>query len=504
MNLCRCHIFVPHLLVIGIAIFARVTCKFTLPFASLLQSSSSANPSVTKIASLFPNPLKLIHKASTIHPATVIPPSYPFGPFSLSPYDFEREGDWTWNNVSFDESHFDPPPRVAPKVAPARRTGYSSHGAPASRVASQELKKRNGDEVVRPYLYEISNGDKSDQKILEKIPALAIAHSGYPGQVGKLAERTDQEHDFCAHCPPKIKVIKVKVKSKPKVIYKLKKVYVPKKVIKKVPKIVIKEKIKIVPIVKKVPVIKKIKVPVPYKVKYIKVKKIKVPVIKKIKVPVIKKVIKYKTKKVKHVHVHKISLKKKKKKKMGMFKKMKMKMLKKKLKKMQPDCYSYKSSCGCQMCPCPVSPLALLGRRRRSLARFFSSSKNATTRATVNIGEKATFEHGIPVTIDGHNMTDDTNSQIYLKRTGLMYSPLGRLSDECNEYLASQPIQRLDSADDGQGEEEEGEDEEEEEMAMRRRKRSLHRQLLLGPRVTWFDSQGWSFSHPTVSFYHPP
>ena len=299
-----------------------------------------------KHASLLPNPFKFMRKSSTSDTvdSSFVPESNPFDSFGAGfpafPAEWEKEGDWTWNNNSLLDSNFAPPVAEPPVMRqPAiRQPARLLHGPPASRVPLGQLNKRISNGPMKPLIYEDDHLDKGDEKLLAKVPLMGMTHSGLPGEdeeMKKLHHRTDEHYDMCEHCPKKVKIIKVKMKAKPKIIIKTKKIYIPKKIIKKVPvkvvkkvpKYIIKEKIKVVPVIKKVKVVKKVKVPVPYKVvkKIVKIKKVKVPVIKKkiiikkVKVPVFKKKVILKKIKVPVINIYVGKKKKKKKKKCKKF-----------------------------------------------------------------------------------------------------------------------------------------------------------------------------------------
>lgn len=300
-----------------------------------------------KHSSILPNPFKFMRKSSTSETVdtSFVPESNPFDdPFSSVfpsfPVEWQKEGDWTWNNVSLLDTNFLPTEKPV-----MRQPARYFHPPPATSrlplVSSNH--KRTSHELIKPFTYEEDHIDKlTSDKLLPQVPPMDMTHSTFTSneddEVKKLHHRTDEHEDPCEHCPKKVKIIKVKMKSKPKIIIKTKKIYIPKKiikkvpvkVIKKVPKYYIKEKIKVVPVVKKVKVIKKVKVPVPYKVvkKIVKIKKVKVPVIKKkiivkkIKVPIFKKKVILKKIPVPIINVYVGKKKKKKKKKKGLLKKL--------------------------------------------------------------------------------------------------------------------------------------------------------------------------------------
>lgn len=305
-------------------------------------------------------------------------------------------------------------------------------------------------------------------------------------------DHEDYGYEKEAKCKPEtiIKYKIQKIKMPPKIIYKVKKVYIPKpvQVIKEVPVIkhvpIIKEKEKIVPIVKQKIIVKKIKVPVPYKVKYIKIKK--VPVMKKIKVPVIRKVVKFipKTGNVKHIHLHKVYMKKDKKKKMGMMKKMKMKMKKKKMMKMMASMMP--------MCPGmpPMMPMAEpvpmlpMGRRKKrellpgiAIGRQVQKERNRRTRRGILSSLAMAAMLANPVA-----------SKMMMNQGKRM-----KFADECADDESNGVD--LSSMFGGMGDDSSGMDES--EKRKRRKKRSLERTLLLGPRIVFFDEIGWKFYGPT-------
>ena len=376
----------------------------------------------------------------------------------------------------------------------------------------------------------------------------------------------DFEHSFDKKSP-KIIIKKIKIKQPPKVIYKIKKVYVPKPF----------------PVIKKVKVYKKIKIPVPVKVKYIKIKKIKVPVIKKVKVPVIRKVVKFipKTKSVKHVHVHKVVVKKgkkekkkdKKKKKfkkkikkiIKKIKKKKNKMKKKKIAKLKysmhdDGCHRRTDCATCPACPAycfpsnslptvlptvipglpPIPPIPPIpgfpfGRRRRDAG---SETQTSPSIHDQSLGDMHDDQDPFPT---HDNDSDDPSTpdsdqemmenigeesqQIVSKRIGIGMKPFYRMKSaaECLELIQPYPLalEELDEDADADDDDEtsDGMDGLEQnslgsflnpELEIKRRKRreaklkmrKLDRSLLLGPRIQFFDHEGWAFFGKTIPFHH--
>ena len=347
------------------------------------------------------------------------------------------------------------------------------------------------------------------------------------------AFRSEDEYEEKEKCKPKtiIKYKIQKIKMPPKIVYKVKKVYIPKpvQVIKEVPVIkhvpIIKEKEKVVPIVKKKIIVKKIKVPVPYKVKYIKIKK--VPVVKKIKVPVIRKVVKFipKTESVKHIHLHKVYMKKdKKKKKMGMMKKMKMKMKKKKMMKMMASMVPMCPGTAPMLPMVPmVPPVPMLGRRKRDLDHIPQSSTPSSDSSQL---ASPTTSSSLPVSSSSSlhrlltNQTRETNitESRSRERRGILSSLAAaafisnnpgmskmmmamnqgnrmKFADECADDESMNSINPFSSLLGGSGDDSNGMDDTD-KRKRRRKKRSFERSLLLGPRIVFFDEIGWKFYGP--------
>ena len=347
------------------------------------------------------------------------------------------------------------------------------------------------------------------------------------------AFRSEDEYEEQEKCKPEtiIKYKIQKIKMPPKIVYKVKKVYIPKpvQVIKEVPVIkhvpIIKEKEKVVPIVKKKIIVKKIKVPVPYKVKYIKIKK--VPVVKKIKVPVIRKVVKFipKTESVKHIHLHKVYMKKDKKKKMGMMKKMKMKMKKKKMMKMMASMVPMCPGAAPMLPMMPmVPPVPGLGRRKRGLDHIPQSSTPSSDSSQL---ASPTTSSSLPVSSSASphllltNQTKETNitESRSRERRGILSSLAAaafisnnpglskmmmtmnqgnrmKFADECADDESMNSINPFSSLLGGSGDDSNGMDDTDKRKKRRRKKRSFERSLLLGPRIVFFDEIGWKFYGP--------
>lgn len=347
------------------------------------------------------------------------------------------------------------------------------------------------------------------------------------------AFRSEDEYEEKEKCKPEtiIKYKIQKIKMPPKIVYKVKKVYIPKpvQVIKEVPVIkhvpIIKEKEKVVPIVKKKIIVKKIKVPVPYKVKYIKIKK--VPVVKKIKVPVIRKVVKFipKTESVKHIHLHKVYMKKdKKKKKMSMMKKMKMKMKKKKMMKMMASMVPMCPGAAPMLPMVPmVPPVPGLGRRKRHLDHILQSSTPSSDSSQL---PSPTSSSSLPVSSSSSphllltNQTKETNitESRSRGRRGILSSLAAaafisnnpgmskmmmmmnqgnrmKFADECADDESMNSINPFSSLLGGSGDDSNGMDDTDKKKR-RRKKRSFERSLLLAPRIVFFDEIGWKFYGP--------
>lgn len=278
----------------------------------------------------------------------------------------------------------------------------------------------------------------------------------------------------------------------------------------------------------------------------------------------IRKVVKFipKTKSVKHIHMHKVYISKKGKKKKKKFGKLKKLVKKLKKKKMSMSYHMYDDGCNnhrrsdCATCPaCPVycmpmmpmittpSPTAipglpdvnglsalaglLAGRRRRDVNGMYSNETLPVGNMSASLAEplfdpfaydrqfggpRTAVNFTTNLTNSSISSSNNSSQPVFSKRMGLL--PFNRrLAAEC---IYPEQQEEETEGDDGSytlgGDEDGG--------RKRRRKRSfqssyfnreldkmherkmrvLERSLLLGPRIQFFDHEGWSFFGRTIPF----